>query len=250
VTKDIDYQYGYGKISYYAVNGLNDEAWGYYDTLYIGGTYANAVADNTGPKVDVFMNDENFVFGGITDESPVIYVKLSDNTGINTSSTGIGHGISAVLDENTQQSYSLNDFYESKLDDYKEGIVKYPLSEMEEGRHQITVKAWDVSNNSGTGYTEFIVAAKAEAALDHVLNYPNPFTTNTEFQFEHNLPNQPMQVQIQIFTVSGKLVKTILFTYFTKIHRFQNYSNFISKHFGETKVVQLQISKIACRLIL
>jgi hypothetical protein len=209
VPKDIDYQYGYGKISYYADNGLNDEAWGYYDTLYIGGTYANAVADNTGPKVDVFMNDENFVFGGITDESPVIYVKLSDNTGINTSSTGIGHGISAVLDENTQQSYSLNDFYESKLDDYKEGIVKYPLSEMEEGRHQITVKAWDVSNNSGTGYTEFIVAAKAEAALDHVLNYPNPFTTNTEFQFEHNLPNQPMQVQIQIFTVSGKLVKTI-----------------------------------------
>jgi hypothetical protein len=209
VPKDIDYQYGYGKISYYADNGLNDEAWGYYDTLYIGGTYADAVADDAAPQVEVFMNDENFVFGGMTDENPVIYVKLSDDSGINTSSTGIGHGINAVLDENTQQSYSLNDFYESKLDDYKEGIVKYPLSEMTEGRHQITVKAWDVANNSGTGYTEFIVAANAEAALDHVLNYPNPFTTHTEFQFEHNLPNQPLQVQIQIFTVSGKLVKTI-----------------------------------------
>jgi hypothetical protein len=209
VPKDIDYQYGYGKISYYADNGLNDEAWGYYDTLYIGGTYANAVADDAAPQVEVFMNDENFVFGGMTDENPVIYVKLSDDSGINTSSTGIGHGINAVLDENTQQSYSLNDFYESKLDDYKEGIVKYPLSEMTEGRHQITVKAWDVANNSGTGYTEFVVASNAEAALDHVLNYPNPFTTHTEFQFEHNLPNQPMQVQVQIFTVSGKLVKTI-----------------------------------------
>jgi hypothetical protein len=209
VPKDIDYQYGYGKISYYADNGLNDEAWGYYDTLYIGGTYTDAVADDTEPQVEVFMNDENFVFGGLTDENPVIYVKLSDDSGINTSSTGIGHGINAILDENTQQSYSLNDFYESKLDDYKEGIVKYPLSEMTEGRHQITVKAWDVANNSGTGYTEFVVATNAEAALDHVLNYPNPFTTHTEFQFEHNLPNQPMQVQIQIFTVSGKLVKTI-----------------------------------------
>ncbi|MFK7950088.1 MAG: type IX secretion system sortase PorU [Saprospiraceae bacterium] len=209
VPKDIDYQYGYGKISYYADNGINQEAWGYLDTVYIGGTYQNAVADNEGPQVEVFMNDENFVFGGMTDENPVIYVKLSDDSGINTSSAGIGHGISAILDENTQQSYSLNDFYESKLDDYRQGIAQYPLSGIEEGVHQITVKAWDVANNSGTGYTEFVVASAAEAALDHVLNYPNPFTTNTEFQFEHNLPNQPMQVQIQIFTVSGKLVKTI-----------------------------------------
>lgn len=209
VPKDIDYQYGYGKISYYADNGMNQEAWGYHDTIYIGGTYQNAVADNEGPQVEVFMNDENFVFGGMTDENPVIYVKLSDDNGINTSNAGIGHGISAVLDENTQQSYSLNDFYESKLDDYRQGVAQYPLSGIEEGIHQVTVKAWDVANNSGTGYTEFIVASAAEAALDHVLNYPNPFTTSTEFQFEHNLPNQPLQVQIQIFTVSGKLVKTI-----------------------------------------
>jgi hypothetical protein len=209
VPKDIDYQYGFGKISYYADNGLNQEAAGYHDTIYIGGTYQNAVADNEGPQVEVFMNDENFVFGGITDENPVIYVKLSDESGINTSSAGIGHGISAVLDENTQQSYSLSDFYESKLDDYRQGVAQYPLSGIEEGIHQVTVKAWDVANNSGTGYTEFVVASAAEAALDHVLNYPNPFTTSTEFQFEHNLPNQPLQVQIQIFTVSGRLVKTI-----------------------------------------
>lgn len=209
VPKDIDYQYGFGKISYYADNGDDQEAWGYHDTIYIGGTYQNAIVDNEGPNVEVFMNNENFVFGGLTDENPVIYVKLSDDNGINTSSTGIGHGISAILDENTQQSYSLNDFYESKLNDYKSGTAKYPLSEMTEGRHQVTVKAWDVSNNSGTGYTEFVVASTAEAALEHVLNYPNPFTTSTEFQFEHNLPNQPLQVQISIFTVSGKLVKTI-----------------------------------------
>ncbi|MDZ7848568.1 MAG: T9SS type A sorting domain-containing protein [Owenweeksia sp.] len=41
------------------------------------------------------------------------------------------------------------------------------------------------------------------------MNYPNPFTTYTEFQFEHNRSNQPLEVQVQIFTVSGKLVKTI-----------------------------------------
>ena len=41
------------------------------------------------------------------------------------------------------------------------------------------------------------------------MNYPNPFTTNTNFQFEHQLSGQDLQILVQIFTVSGKLVKTI-----------------------------------------
>ena len=73
----------------------------------------------------------------------------------------------------------------------------------------IKVRAWDVANNSGEGYTEFLVASNTEVTLDYVLNYPNPFTTSTNFQFEHNLKNQNLDVQIQIFTISGRLVKTI-----------------------------------------
>ena len=30
-----------------------------------------------------------------------------------------------------------------------------------------------------------------------------------EFWFNHNKPNEPLEVQVQIFTVSGKLIKTI-----------------------------------------
>ena len=79
----------------------------------------------------------------------------------------------------------------------------------EEGVHQIKVKAWDVANNSGEGYTEFLVSSDTEVTLDYVLNYPNPFTTSTNFQFEHNMKNQNLDVQIQIFTIGGRLVKTI-----------------------------------------
>ena len=103
----------------------------------------------------------------------------------------------------------LNDFYESELDDYTKGTVRYPLFNLEEGLHKIKVRAWDVSNNSAEGYTEFVVASSAEVALDHVLNYPNPFMDNTAFQFEHNLQNQIVDVQIRVFSVSGRLVKTI-----------------------------------------
>ncbi|MBK7107654.1 MAG: type IX secretion system sortase PorU [Bacteroidetes bacterium] len=208
VPKDISYLFGNGKLSYYADNGFEDAA-GYEQNVIIGGTADSVTTDNTGPKVSVYMNDEKFVFGGLTDENPVLYIKLIDENGINTAGNGIGHDIIALLNDETQ-GYSLNDYYESELDSYQEGVVNYPLRALEAGRHSITVSAWDVYNNSGEGYTEFVVAENAKLALDHVLNYPNPFTTYTEFWFEHNRPGDILDVKVEIFTVSGKLVKTIL----------------------------------------
>lgn len=209
VPRDINYTFGMGKISYYADDGSALDAAGEYEGIVIGGTNPNVIADDEGPKVEVFMNDASFVFGGMTDASPTLYVRLSDDNGINTTGTGIGHDITSVLDENTQQTYVMNDFYESAVDDFTAGEVRYPLADLEEGRHHIRVKAWDVANNSGEGETEFVVTTNAEIALKHVLNYPNPFTTRTEFQFEHNKPDQPLIVQVQIFSASGRLVKTI-----------------------------------------
>ncbi|MCB0583030.1 MAG: T9SS type A sorting domain-containing protein, partial [Phaeodactylibacter sp.] len=112
-------------------------------------------------------------------------------------------------------TYLLNDFYESELDDYTRGTVRYPLSKLPEGRHNIRVKAWDVANNSSEGYTEFVVAASEEVALERVLNYPNPFTDHTCFQFDHNLANQELDVLVQVYTISGRLVKTIQATLFS-----------------------------------
>jgi peptidase C25-like protein len=209
VPKDINYEYGFGKISYYADNGNDTDARGYFDQFVIGGTDPNAIADNQGPLVEVFMNNEDFALGGITSPSPTLLVKLSDDNGINVVGNSIGHDLTGILDENTQETYILNDFYESELDDYTKGEVRFPLFNLSEGLHNIKVKAWDVSNNSGEGFTEFVVASNEKIALDYVLNYPNPFTTCTNFQFEHNIKDQGLEVQIQIFTVSGKIVKTI-----------------------------------------
>jgi len=208
VPSDIDFSYGIGKISYYADDGVSRDAAGYYDGFTIGGS-ADGIMDEQPPVVEVFMNDENFAFGGITNSNPTLLVKLSDDLGINTAGAGIGHDLTGNLDENTSQTYILNDFYESELDNPRKGEVRFPLNDIPEGRHTVKVKAWDISNNSAEGYTEFVVARRAEVALSNVLNYPNPFTTNTSFEFEHNLAGQPMDVMVQIFTVSGQLVKTI-----------------------------------------
>jgi hypothetical protein len=208
VPKDINYTSGKGKISYYAENGTPLDAAGS-DSEFIVAGISDAIKDDQPPVVLVFMNDDKFVTGGTTDANPRIYAKISDDYGINVSGTSIGHDLTSVLDANVQETLVLNDFYQSNLDNAKAGVVTYPLNNIEPGVHKVTVKAWDIANNSGEGYTEFVVANDGQSALNHVLNYPNPFTTNTYFQFEHNMPGQLLDVKVRIFTVSGKLVKTL-----------------------------------------
>lgn len=208
VPKDISLQHGNGRISYYVHSDTTD-GFGYNESIVVGGVDTSASEDNDGPQIEVFLNDKNFVDGGITDETPVLLAELFDQNGINTVGNGIGHDITVVLDQETDNSIILNDYYESDVDTYQSGVVKYPFSELSEGNHTLTFKAWDVYNNSSERTIDFIVASDASLVLDHVLNYPNPFTTNTTFMFEHNQSCSGFDVMIQVFTVSGKLVKTI-----------------------------------------
>jgi len=131
-----------------------------------------------------------------------------DENGINMVGSGIGHDITAVLDNNTSNTLVLNEYYEADLDSYTSGKVLYPFRDLDEGKHSLKLQVWDVNNNPSDSYTEFVVANDEELALEHVLNYPNPFTTNTDFYFEHNKPGQALSVRIEVFTVAGKLVKT------------------------------------------
>ena len=208
VPKDISYNFGSGKVSYYGTN-KQDDANGSTTNLIIGGSNPNATDDQLGPQIELFMNDESFVYGGITDNNPILLAKLSDDQGINTVGNGIGHDIVAILDGNTEDAFVLNEFYEADLDNYQSGRVNFPFKDLTEGKHTITLKAWDVANNSAESTIEFNVVEDREIAIDNLVNYPNPFTTNTEFIFQHNQPGIPLDVKLEIFTVSGKLVKSI-----------------------------------------
>jgi len=208
VPKDINYQVGPGRVSCYA-EGSNTNACGYTNTPLVGSTATDIVVDELGPGIELFLNDEQFVRGGITNESPLLFAKIFDEHGINTVGSSIGHDLLATLDENTEQAIVLNDLYEADLDTYKSGQVRYRFNSLADGGHTLRLKAWDAFNNSSESTTDFVVASSAELALDHVLNYPNPFTTHTEFFFEHNMPCTTLNVQVQVFTVSGRLVKTI-----------------------------------------
>ena len=209
VPKDINYAYGPGRISYYATNPDRVDAKGSNDDFIIGGTSNNIIQDNQGPEIQIFMNDESFVYGGITNTDPVLLIKLEDENGINVTGTSIGHDLSGTLDEDNQGTFIMNDFYEATVDNFREGSARYPISGLESGRHSISVKAWDVLNNSSEARSEFVVIKDGDNVLEHVLNYPNPFTTSTNFQFEHDLTSTELDILITIYTISGKVIKTI-----------------------------------------
>ena len=208
VPKDIKIAFGKGKLSFYAQNGETDKA-GYNFDVVVGGINENAPEDSVGPEIQLFMNDESFVDGGNTNTSPNLIVLLADMSGINTSITAVDHDIVGILDGDTSNPIVLNDFYQTELNDFTNGKVAYRLRDLEVGPHTLKIKAWDTYNNSSETTLNFVVVSDAILNLENVLNYPNPFLNYTEFWFNHNKPNEPLEVQVQVFTVSGKLVKTI-----------------------------------------
>lgn len=209
IPKDIDYSFGAGRISYYAQNDQNIDAGGFLDSIMIGGTSTNIISDNQGPDIQIFMNDESWVYGGTTNSEPELLLKLEDENGINVAGTSIGHDLSGTLDDDNQGTFIMNDYYEAEVDNFQKGIARYPLTDLESGRHSISIKAWDVLNNSSEARSEFVVIADGDNILKHVLNYPNPFTTSTNFQFEHDLVNSDLDILVTIYTISGKIIKTI-----------------------------------------
>lgn len=213
IPKDISYLADYGKISLYAANEELDGSGAAY--FMVGGSSDQYEVDYAGPEIRLFMNDTNFIDGGITDQNPVLLANLFDESGINTVGVGIGHDISAVLDEDIQTGIVLNDYYESDLDSYQRGRIRYPFHNLEDGEHTIRVKVWDIHNNSSSGSLRFIVASSAEMVIKSLRNFPNPFIDYTSFFIEHNQADQNLAVQLEIVDMQGRRVKHFEGTFYS-----------------------------------
>ncbi len=217
VPKDINYEDGTGRLLAYADNKTFDVFNNQNQT--IGGINPQGINDNVPPKVKLYMNNTNFADGGITNQNPTLLACVNDDTGINSTGSGIGHDITVVLDGKIIDTVVLNDFYFSgdgngctnpNLADYQKGNVTYPFRNLASGNHQLTFKVWDINNNSTTETLNFIVKDETTQNLvvNRLLNWPNPFTNKTYVQFEHNC-DDVLDVNVQIYTITGKLVRTL-----------------------------------------
>ncbi|MBM3436098.1 MAG: type IX secretion system sortase PorU, partial [Bacteroidetes bacterium] len=205
IPKDIAYNYGHGKISYYAVSNDAD-AMGYDNSIVIGGINPAPVHDTEGPEIALYLNDSSFRSGDLTHNDPVMFAFITDLSGINISSGGIGHEITAILDEDYLNEIILNDYFVQDLDSYQSGAITYPFYDLPDGVHTLTLKAWDNYNNSAEKSIKFVINQGAELTLSQVRNYPNPFTKTTIFSFDHTRPGDKLEINLEIFDLAGKRV--------------------------------------------
>lgn len=208
VPKDIAYNYDYGKISYYATDGKRD-ASGNYSDFIVGGSSELEITDNKGPDISLYMNNMLFRDGGITDQNARLLALLNDENGINTLGNSIGHDITAVLDGNTADPYILNNFYETDINTFKSGYIWFPFSMLSPGEHTLTVKVWDIFNNSSEAQIHFVVHASGEFVITNTYNYPNPFKDFTDIVFEHNQQDVDFSIRAEIYSMAGQLIRTI-----------------------------------------
>jgi hypothetical protein len=208
VPLDINYSYGSGSVKYYAYNGATDLN-GSFTGISVGG-FSDAASDDTeGPQIRLFMNDTLFNDGGVTDASPVLLALLSDRSGINATGTGIGHDIIAWLDDDMSEAVVLNSLFRADVGRHISGSLAYPLLVTGQGKHTVSLRAWDNLNNPTVATLRFAVETGGTFRLTDLLAFPNPVTDGTKFTAGHNRPGTEIDLTITIFSSDGRAMKVL-----------------------------------------
>ena len=211
IPLDISYSNDYGMLNLYAVDtAFVSSAQGYFVNFTVGGTASDFVNDSVGPEIRLYLNSPSFVDGDDVNATPTLMVELYDENGINTMGTGIGHDITAIVDNDPRHTYNLNSAFVPVVGDYTRGTINMPLNRLEAGEHTLTLRAWDLYNNSSLARITFNVdPALAPGCVELKVN-PSPVISGSQatFTLVHDRPQSEMDVRIDVFNVQGQMVWT------------------------------------------
>lgn len=205
VPKDIQYNYGNGKIEYYAYSNTSD-ANGCFEDIVVGGFDAESVLDTMPPIVDLYINRNNYIPGTVG-ESPYLYAEISDRFGINTTGTGIGHNMTLVIDEDFSNPIVVNNLFRYNPGSYTEGTLSYPLN-LERGEHTAQLKVWNINNISTTESISFRIGESDEPEIFEIRAIPNPVKNDyVDIYFNHNGYGGGIeQCEVNIFNLQGRRI--------------------------------------------
>lgn len=181
VPRDISYSDEAAKISFYAVSDdKQTECNGTNSGFHLNGTAEKASPDTIAPKVVAYLNEVETPEYGVVGRTPTLIADISDDSGINTAGTSIGHDIELTLDDDLSSTVSLNEHFTYAPGSYNSGQLVYRLPTLMPGLHTMTLRVWDVNNNSTTQRLGFIVSDGAGQGT-RVYSTVNPASTHTTF---------------------------------------------------------------------
>lgn len=205
IPMDIKYSGEKGRIVLYAIdNDRVREANGYTENVVVGGSGSDLLADKEGPKITAYLNREDFVWGGTVNKTPYFVATLEDESGINTTSTAVGHDLELIIDNNPATTYILNSHYMSALGDYRKGQLAFVIPALPDGQHTLTFRAWDVMNNASTVTFDFNVDSKLSPDFISLTCSENPAREQTTFIVRYDRPGTECSFTLEVFDFAGR----------------------------------------------
>jgi hypothetical protein len=144
------------------------------------------------------------VNGGDVNTTPYFVAEITDKDGLNTTGNGIGHDLELVIDGEMSRTYNLNDHFRYDFGSYTQGTTYYSIPALSTGKHSLKFRAWDILNNSTTTELTFNVVRSLKPGSLDVNVTQNPARTSTTFIVNHDRIGSPVDVEIEIYDISGR----------------------------------------------
>ena len=204
VPRNILFNYGGGRMVFNAWSSENnfDEAQGHFEDFIVGGS-EKVTLTTEGPKVRMYLNHPAFVSGGRVNETPIFIAHISDEYGINISSPVPGHDVLLMIEN---RSFVLNSYFEAHTGTFRAGTVNFQMPELPEGRHQLMFRVWNLHGVSTVEYLDFEIVRNLQPEIFSVSAFPNPATTEVNFQVVHDRAEEIISMTAEVFDLTGRRI--------------------------------------------
>ncbi len=198
-------------------NGTYDQVeQNHYNNIAIKNFYVKP--DRINPLLNVTFDGLHIMDGDIVSATPEILIKINDeNRYLRMDNPEL---VSIYLSKKGAPEEHKVEIHDSLSNqqlfwtpsNLPENIAEmlYTPQKLDDGIYTLRVQATDASKNE-SGEEDFRVTFEVinKSTISEILNYPNPFSSSTQFVFTLTGAEVPDEVLIQIMTVTGKIVKEI-----------------------------------------
>jgi hypothetical protein len=182
------------------------EAMGVSRNIYAYGYDETAADDDQAPVIhSMVLNTSDFQSGDDVNPSPLLMATVSDDSGINLSSAGVGKRFTLILDDVETYPDVAQNFTPDAVPvaGAMSGTVNYQLSDLTAGKHTLRMRVWDISGNYSESSIDFNVVEKLAPEVYKVYADVNPASTSTNFYVTHNRPEAQLTVKVTVYNLLG-----------------------------------------------
>jgi len=172
--------------------------------------------DTENPLLDVTFDGQHIMNGDLVSAKPIINISLTDeNEFLLLNDTSNYQLFLKYPGESIARNIAFDADFVTFIPSTTNDATNTSRIEMNptftvDGQYELSISSSDVSGNtSGKIDYRIVFEVITKTAISNLVNYPNPFSSSTQFAYTLTGSKSPDFFKIQIFTVSGKVVKEI-----------------------------------------